>query len=52
MEDTSYLGLLELILVFGFVLGLGLLELLGLRLDRARKIRPHDSTEGARHPER
>jgi hypothetical protein len=50
MAGSSYLGLLELILVFGFVLGWGVLELVGLGLDRARE--RDRSKEGPGHPER
>jgi hypothetical protein len=63
----SYGGLIELLVVFGFVLGWGVLELVGLRLDkkRAREQGKREQAEpaeaeqphpplphGARHPER
>ena len=35
MQD--YLGLLEMFIVFGFVLGIAILELVCLRLDKKRK---------------
>jgi hypothetical protein len=33
----DYLGLLEMLIVFGFVLGIAILELVCLRLDKKRK---------------
>jgi hypothetical protein len=41
----DYLGLIEMFVVFGFVLGIAILELVCLRLDKKRKAgreRPHD----------
>lgn len=37
MESNSWLGLIELFVVLAFVLGWGILELVGLRLDRQRE---------------
>jgi hypothetical protein len=49
----SYLGLIELFVVFAFVIGWGILELVGLRLDRKRQQnQPPPSAESPRHPER
>jgi hypothetical protein len=35
----NWLGLLELLIVFGFALGWGVLELVALRLDKKRETR-------------
>ena len=38
MDSSNILGFIELFVVFGFVLGWGILELLGLRLDKKREV--------------
>jgi len=65
MDFSSYAGLIEFFLVISFVLGWGVLELLGLRMDKRREAAkarreadalvdagPDPSAESARHPER
>lgn len=37
MDESSWFGLIELFVVFGAVMGWGILELVCLRLDRKRK---------------
>ena len=37
--NSPWLGLLELFIVLGFVVGWGVLELVGLRLDKRRRER-------------
>ena len=65
MDFSDYAGLIEFFLVISFVLGWGILELVGLRMDKRReaeKVRrdagapadtgPRPSSESARHTER
>jgi hypothetical protein len=50
--DMPYGGLIELLVVGAFAIGWGILELVGLRLDKKRKNQSQPSSEHPRHPER
>lgn len=46
----NWLGFLELLIVFGFALGWGVLELVALRLDRKRETDEKTSSEDDSRP--
>jgi len=45
--DSSLLGLMELFIIFAFVLGWAILELVSLRLDKRRKEEAERAGDGA-----
>ena len=53
MDFSSYAGLIEFFLVISFALGWGVLELLGLRMDKKREIekkRLHENAAATSDP--
>ena len=47
MDFSNYAGLIEFILVISFALGWGVLELLGLRMDKKRELKKKRLAENA-----